>query len=51
MTDGDSIVDALLAEEHQAKEDLSALEKMDMDAADLTRMLDRARDAISAAIK
>jgi hemerythrin superfamily protein len=48
VTDGDNIVDALLAEEHKAKEQLSALEKMDIDSAEFLKALTTFRDAVLA---
>ena len=46
VADGDSIVDARLAEEHEAKEQLSALEKMDIDSQEFLDELTRFRDAV-----
>ncbi|MCV7217693.1 hemerythrin domain-containing protein [Mycobacterium crocinum] len=46
VTDGDSIVDARLKEEHEAKEQLSALEKMDIDSKEFLDELAKFRDAV-----
>lgn len=46
VADGDSIVDARLAEEHEAKEQLSALEKMDIDSKEFLDELTTFRDAV-----
>ncbi|WP_319432016.1 hemerythrin domain-containing protein [Mycobacterium sp. RTGN5] len=46
VTDGDNIVDTLLKEEHEAKEQLSALEKMDIDSAEFLNALTTFRDAV-----
>lgn len=48
VADGDSIVDARLAEEHEAKEQLSALEKMDIGSAEFLAELTKFRDAVVA---
>lgn len=46
VTDGDNIVDARLAEEHEAKQQLSALEKMDIDSKEFLDELTKFRDAV-----
>ncbi|KAA0112315.1 hemerythrin domain-containing protein [Mycolicibacterium sp. P1-5] len=46
VADGDSIVDARLAEEHEAKQQLSALEKMDIDSKEFLDELTKFRDAV-----
>ncbi|BBX07024.1 hemerythrin domain-containing protein [Mycolicibacterium aichiense] len=46
LTDGDNIVDARIAEEHEAKEQLSALEKMDVDSQEFLDELMKFRDAV-----
>lgn len=46
LTDGDNIVDARLAEENEAKEQLSALEKMDFDSQEFLDELVKFRDAV-----
>lgn len=46
VADGDSIVDARLAEEHEAKDKLSALEKMDIDSKEFLDELATFRDAV-----
>ncbi|MBI3691413.1 MAG: hemerythrin domain-containing protein, partial [Mycolicibacterium aromaticivorans] len=46
LTDGDNIVDARLAEEHEAKEQLSALERMDFDSQEFLDELMKFRDAV-----
>lgn len=48
MADGDDIVDARLREEHEAKEQLSALEKMDIGSPEFLEELARFRDAVVA---
>jgi hemerythrin superfamily protein len=46
LTDGDTIVDARLAEEHEAKEQLSKLEKMDVGSKEFITELTQFRDAV-----
>ncbi len=46
VADGDSIVDARLAEEHEAKEQLSALEKMDIASQEFLDELTKFRDSV-----
>ena len=46
VADGDNIVDARLKEEHEAKEQLSALEKMDIDSTEFLDELTKFRDAV-----
>jgi hemerythrin superfamily protein len=46
VADGESIVDARLKEEHEAKEQLSALEKMDMSSKEFLDELTKFRDAV-----
>ncbi|OBK72372.1 hemerythrin domain-containing protein [Mycobacterium sp. 1274761.0] len=46
LRDGDAIVDARLAEEHSAKEQLSKLEKMDVASKDFISELTTFRDAV-----
>jgi hemerythrin superfamily protein len=46
IADGDEIVDARLHEEHQAKEQLSKLEGMDIDSKDFLNELTKFRDAV-----
>lgn len=46
VADGDAIVDARLQEEHQAKEQLSALEKMDVASQEFLDELTKFRDAV-----
>ncbi|AKK27051.1 hemerythrin domain-containing protein [Mycobacterium sp. EPa45] len=48
LTGGDNIVEALLAEEHEAKQQLSALEKMDIDSKEFLDELTKFRDAVVA---
>ncbi|AQT80839.1 hemerythrin [Mycolicibacterium litorale] len=48
MANGDDIVDARLKEEHEAKEQLSALEKMDVDSPEFLDALAQFRDAVVA---
>ena len=46
LSDGDAIVDARLAEEHEAKEQLSKLEKMDIGSKEFITELTQFRDAV-----
>jgi hemerythrin superfamily protein len=46
LRDGDSIVDARLKEEHEAKEQLSKLEKMDISSKEFLDELTKFRDAV-----
>jgi hemerythrin superfamily protein len=46
IADGDEIVDARLHEEHEAKEQLSKLEGMDIDSKDFLEELTKFRDAV-----
>jgi hemerythrin superfamily protein len=46
LNDGDAIVDARLQEEHEAKEQLSALEKMDVGSKEFLDELTKFRDAV-----
>ena len=46
LSDGDTIVDARLAEEHEAKEQLSKLEKMDVGSKEFITELTQFRDAV-----
>jgi hemerythrin superfamily protein len=46
LKDGDSIVDARLKEEHEAKEQLSKLEKMDVGSKEFIDELTKFRDAV-----
>lgn len=46
VSDGDSIVDARLEEEHQAKEQLSAIEKMDVGSPEFLDAVRTLRDAV-----
>jgi hemerythrin superfamily protein len=46
LSDGDAIVDARLKEEHEAKEQLSKLEKMDVGSKDFITELTKFRDAV-----
>jgi hemerythrin superfamily protein len=46
INDGDTIVDARLQEEHEAKEQLSALEKMDVGSKEFLNELTKFRDAV-----
>lgn len=46
VADGDDIVDARLKEEHEAKEQLSALEKMDIGSPEFLDALTKFRDAV-----
>jgi hypothetical protein len=46
MADGDEIVDARLHEEHEAKQQLSKLEGMDIDSKDFLAELTKFRDAV-----
>lgn len=46
LSDGDAIVDARLQEEHEAKEQLSALEKMDIGSKEFIDELSKFRDAV-----
>lgn len=46
LRDGDAIVDARLKEEHEAKEQLSALEKMDIGSKEFIDALSKFRDAV-----
>ena len=46
IADGDEIVDARLREEHEAKEQLSKLEGMDIDSKDFLEELTKFRDAV-----
>lgn len=46
LGDGDAIVDARLEEEHQAKEQLSSLEKMDVGSKEFLDELTKFRDAV-----
>lgn len=46
LSDGDTIVDARLKEEHEAKEQLSALEKMDIGSQQFISELTKFRDAV-----
>jgi hemerythrin superfamily protein len=46
LRDGDAIVDARLAEEHEAKEKLSKLEKMDIGSKEFITELTEFRDAV-----
>lgn len=48
IDDGDRVVDARLAEEHEAKEKLAAIEKMDVDSPEFLRELSAFRDAVLA---
>ena len=46
VSDGDNIVDARLKEEHEAKEELSRLEKMDIGSEEFLKALSSFRDAV-----
>lgn len=46
VADGDNIVDARLKEEHEAKEELSRLESMDVDSGEFLKALSDFRDAV-----
>jgi hemerythrin superfamily protein len=46
ITDGDSVVDARLAEEHEAKEQLSKIEDMDIGSQQFIDALTKFRDAV-----
>ena len=47
VADGDEIVDARLKEEHEAKEELSKLESMDIDSQEFIDELTKFRDAVT----